>query len=552
MFCENCGRRLRENDKFCPDCGNEVKRKEWRTQNGEYLQKNDRQFARVKPQEGRKKRGWAWILGSAAVLAAALGVLGTARHPVNPGAEKGQGGEIAENDGDAAREKNPGTGVSEQEETEQFLALVSRMVEGEEKYGYINKKGEEVIPAKYDDAWDFQENGLARVGEQIGENEYGNPTYIHGYINEKGEEVIPIKYDRANDFEENGLALVGKQTGEDEDGEPVYKYGYINEKGEEVIRLKYDDIIYYLTDIPYYGADSITLGLLDDFENDGTFYNGLALVGKQTGKDEDGYPVYSYGYINEKGAEVIPLKYKTASHFSDNGLAAVGKQTGEDEDGEPIYAYGYINKKGTEVIPLKYGDAGFFSENGLAVVGKQVGENEDGYPVYAYGYIDERGTEVISLKYDRAMMFCDNGLASVGKQVGEDEDGYPIYAFGYIDEKGTEVTPLKYDTAMPFYKNGLAVVGKRKQTGKDADDYLYERGCIDTYGNEVIPLEFSDIDISENDEWLLMATKTGEDQDGADLYRYEYYDSSGQRKLILPDTYRQASAFRKIVKGKSG
>ncbi|MDR1889686.1 MAG: WG repeat-containing protein [Zoogloeaceae bacterium] len=31
------------------------------------------------------------------------------------------------------------------------------------KYGYINEKGEAVIPPRFDDAWNFDANGLASV-----------------------------------------------------------------------------------------------------------------------------------------------------------------------------------------------------------------------------------------------------------------------------------------------------------------------------------------------------------------------------------------------------
>lgn len=52
-----------------------------------------------------------------------------------------------------------------------------------DKYGYIDKQGNEVIPLKYDDAYNFS-NGLARV-ELAGK---------YGYIDKQGNEVIPLKY----------------------------------------------------------------------------------------------------------------------------------------------------------------------------------------------------------------------------------------------------------------------------------------------------------------------------------------------------------------------
>ena len=65
-------------------------------------------------------------------------------------------------------------------------------------YGFINLKGEEVVPCIYDSAGGFKE-GLACVQK----------NYKSGFINVKGEEVIPCIYDNALEFKE-GLACVFK------------------------------------------------------------------------------------------------------------------------------------------------------------------------------------------------------------------------------------------------------------------------------------------------------------------------------------------------------
>jgi uncharacterized membrane protein YhaH (DUF805 family) len=132
------------------------------------------------------------------------------------------------------------------------------------------------------------------------------------------------------------------------------------------------------------------------YDNVDDFSEGLALV-ELNGK---------YGYIDDTGTEVIPLKYDGAWDFSE-GMSLVllkGK-------------YGYIDKTGKEVIPLKYDDAVDFSE-GLAIVllkGK-------------YGYIDKTEKEVIPLQYDNAWKFS-GGLAKV------ELDGNKFY----IDKTGKYV-----------------------------------------------------------------------------------------------------------------
>lgn len=43
-------------------------------------------------------------------------------------------------------------------------------------------------------------------------------------------------------------------------------------------------------------------------------------------------------------------------------------QTGTDEDGNPVYKWGYINRDGETVLPFIYEEADSFDENGLALV----------------------------------------------------------------------------------------------------------------------------------------------------------------------------------------
>lgn len=82
---------------------------------------------------------------------------------------------------------------------EQFaegLALVSL----HNKVGFINKKGEVVIPLEYDNGCSFSE-GLADVCIESQSSKWG-------YINKDNEEVLPFKYDIAEPFY-NNIARVG-------------------------------------------------------------------------------------------------------------------------------------------------------------------------------------------------------------------------------------------------------------------------------------------------------------------------------------------------------
>lgn len=88
------------------------------------------------------------------------------------------------------------------------------------KMGFINENGEEVIPCVYEYIGDFV-NGRAKVIKDLKE----------GYISYTGEEIIQIKYDKIGPFK-NGIAKVYLKG----------KVGLVNYEGEEIAEPKYDKI----------------------------------------------------------------------------------------------------------------------------------------------------------------------------------------------------------------------------------------------------------------------------------------------------------------------
>jgi hypothetical protein len=192
-----------------------------------------------------------------------------------------------------------------------FNGLARVKVNG--KWGYINEKGEEIVPPRFDAAEDFATNGLAWVSVDD----------KWGLVNERGEEIVPPRFvnrtssNKGKGFTANGLAKV----------EANDKYGYINTRGEEVIPLRF--------------------GNAGDFSD-----NGLARVATAIN--------YKWGYINEKGEEVIPMCFDYVEDFAANGLARA-KINGK---------YGYIDEKGEIVIPPRFDLTwkGNFAANGLAQV----------------------------------------------------------------------------------------------------------------------------------------------------------------------------------------
>ena len=137
------------------------------------------------------------------------------------------------------------------------------------RYGFIDKKGKQIVPFIYDNAGTFSE-GLCAVFQ----NEKG------GYINSSGEIIIPIKYDHAQEFH-NGYAIAFNEGS---------RY-LIDQKGEEFPMQKL-----------YHTSENI-------------YSEGLIIV---MNEDEQ------LGYANLKNEIIIPCQFDYATSFS--GGYATGKQ----------------------------------------------------------------------------------------------------------------------------------------------------------------------------------------------------------------------------------
>jgi len=99
-------------------------------------------------------------------------------------------------------------------------------VKKDNKWGFIDEQGKEVIPVKYDMVMSFPEHSFM---PDIIVVQYGGK---YGYINRQGIEITPFKYDIASMFINEKYAWV------EMDG----KKGFINLKGEEIISPRYDEL----------------------------------------------------------------------------------------------------------------------------------------------------------------------------------------------------------------------------------------------------------------------------------------------------------------------
>lgn len=205
---------------------------------------------------------------------------------------------------------------------ERFSQNRSIVMNDEERFGVISRKGDVLVKCQYDEIKDYS-CGLAAF-----------KSNLFGYLNYDGSIKIEAQFVEAGQFKE-GLAKVLKQGRKhkcfiDFSGEEKFKtikfervsdfsdgfaavekdglYGYIDYEGEIVVSLKYIDA--------------------------GPFSEGLAAV-----KGEKNL----FGYINSLGKEIIPPKFEEAGRFK-NGIARVRYQHG----------WGFINRSGIFVVDPQF------------------------------------------------------------------------------------------------------------------------------------------------------------------------------------------------------
>jgi hypothetical protein len=315
------------------------------------------------------------------------------------------------------------------------------------KYGFINKSGELVIAAKFDEIRNFS-SGLATV--KIGDK--------WGYIDKNGKLLIPAQFSQepANFIED-----LAKVTLED-------KIGFIDKTGK------------LLFTVAYPGAKSLAVNNFSEglatvrIDSDKTGFidkTGKFIIEPQTYEISDfaaGMAVINvngkYGYIDKNGKIVIAAQFEQAKPFSE-GLAAV--QIKEDA----ISKWGYIDLTGKMVITPQFYSARNFSE-GLA----QISSSQD------WGYIDKTGKIII---------YANQLIVIPGSHISELESfssGLALVRvgnkFGYIDKNGKWIIKPELPNAMSF-QDGMArinVAGKwLKNVGYDSSanpiiDYYFEGG----------------------------------------------------------------------------
>jgi hypothetical protein len=389
------------------------------------------------------------------------------------------------------------------------------------KYGYIDRTGKIVIPAKLDTPYNESSNSATPAPDELisfaQEDYFGNKTkdfayrlripgvhhadksisfnkHFYGYKDRRtGKVIIRPQFSNAAARFSEGLAWV--MDGGD-------RVGYIDKQGKIVIPLQYS-----------YSRSRKILGV--GYEHSGSDFNGgLAKVCSG-----------GCGYIDRTGKVVIPLKFDK-SYVEKTGTVISplesSSNAGDFYDGLARVCNGkcgYMDRTGKVVIPLKFDEAPEKFSNGLAAV-----KIKD-----RLGYIDKTGKIVIPLSYSSAGDFYD-GLARVCND-----------KCGYIDRTGKVVIPLKFDEdeVAAKFSNGLAWVKIKDRLG-----YIDKTGKVKIpakfvpWNTDYMNTKYIDSDDADFDRGLAVVKvpKTCESTESSDRttcygYGYGYIDTTG--KLVF-------------------
>jgi len=288
------------------------------------------------------------------------------------------------------------------------------------RYFFVDKTGKPLTSQTFSDASCFSE-GLAAV-------KIGN---VYGYIDKIGNVKIKPQFALAGEFHE-GLALaVPAGPG---------PWGFIDKSGKFVLSLEDCNI-----------------------DQDSHFSEGRAPI----------WIGYRYGYIDRRGAIVIPPLFDRACSFSD-GLANV----------EMGGRYGFIDKTGKLVIPPQFDLCGDFSQ-GLApsvhlskgrVVRRSQTESETSQVNSVvegcrYGFIDKNGKNVIGCQFELPVDVRDSLVWKWSESL--DKEGNPICSVCLRESVFSRATGFSEGMA-PYWRGG-------------------KYGFINTAGKVVVEPQFDNI-----------------------------------------------------------
>jgi hypothetical protein len=276
-----------------------------------------------------------------------------------------------------------------------------------DKYGFINDKGEVNLEPTYDLVGRFTEDRCIVEKHDDISSEHNR---LQGYINSRGEEIISLRPCYFCTSFSEGMAQFEVVNG---------KVGFIDTDGEFKISPQFE--------IDYDGE--VSLG----------FSEGVAAVALEEG----------WTYINQEGEEIFDIRFEIARRFQD-GYALVSPVEQASQT-EKLF---FIDQKGQrlETIPCKINILCQGFRNGLCEV--LLPQMEEEKELNRIGFINTSGNLAFAEKFAHSSGFHE-GLCIVKKFGGK---------FGVINTLGEWVIEALYEE-IGFFNHGIAPFRQNQQWG---------------------------------------------------------------------------------------
>ena len=504
--CKECGHKVSDKASMCSNCGCPI-------------ESFGAPQEEVIDEEPKKKKGWIWALIVALLCLIGGGGYYASTKLFNGGSDK---------DSIATIKDSIATIVELTPEFAKSLEVYDELgpfnegyaaVRRGKKWGYINTKGEEVIPCSFDAADIFSE-GLAAVSK----------SDKLAYINTKGEEVFSSPYSYYNTKNRNfseGLAAVC------DDG----KWGWINQKGELVIPLSIEaeDVGLFSEGLVYCQNSSEDFSFVDKngtvvFTGKTNFLSYLKVGHSASGYYSKDFPKFrdGFAYVNDDFNTVSKYtKYdkqgKKCGTISENELPEY-RLIREDELGIfELYTVhmGLKGKDGNVLIKPYYSLIGTYDaytiaqvSNGVVLVMLVEFSKYDNNVIYHYGYADLKGHDTFSKEIKEKVnksreVFYQQLQEEESLQEGDEDGGSSSYSSNASSHPTTSV-----NAGSPKQEKELKIMARLHELGDEGRNLVLELSAMRQRG-QMDPARYLYIKqalIQYKDEQIRLSQELGDEQ----------------------------------------
>lgn len=211
------------------------------------------------------------------------------------------------------------------------------------KFGIINRKGNWVIPAIYDNI----ENYDGYVDKELFDS-HGfllvKKNNKWGFVDSKNNIKIPISFDNLTSFDIHNHSIASKKdsvyNSESEQYEEFFKTGIIDRRGKWLLNPDFEEILAYRDSIKIYNSYSDPKGYLKIKKND------------------------KWGFLDNDFKVKVPFIFDTLYDFDDKDFACACTKI---EESYTRKICGFINRKGEWVITPQFELLRPFNRIGLAI-----------------------------------------------------------------------------------------------------------------------------------------------------------------------------------------